>query len=192
MSLVTSDVPDKSRVRAVPASIPSPGTTSPAHEPPRGPQEEDAPMTAEHRILMVMPYRQLVEKAVAAGFRVWSIWDRNCSPGLSPRRGGPLGRAAALRLRRRGRAAPVVRETALAHDVAHVLHLGRETTMLPVAEEAHALGLAPRPRPCAASTTRRRCANCSPGTASPPFAASPSTAPHKPPRRSRSSATRPW
>jgi serine O-acetyltransferase len=37
MSLVTSDVPDKSRVRAVPASIPSPGTTSPAHEPPTGP-----------------------------------------------------------------------------------------------------------------------------------------------------------
>ncbi|MFD5496349.1 ATP-grasp domain-containing protein [Streptomyces sp. NPDC001812] len=103
-------------------------------------------MTAEHRILMVMPYRQLVEKAVAAGFRVWSIWD----PELQSRdylRDVAAHSAELLLcdfddeagLRR------LVRETALAHDVAHVLHLGRETTMLPVAEEAHALGLAPNP-----------------------------------------------
>ncbi|MZD06700.1 ATP-grasp domain-containing protein, partial [Streptomyces sp. SID5785] len=39
----------------------------------------------------------------------------------------------------------LVRETARAHDVAHVLHLGKEQTMLATAEEADALGLAVNP-----------------------------------------------
>lgn len=39
----------------------------------------------------------------------------------------------------------LVRETARAHDVAHVLHLGKESTMLPAALEADALGLALNP-----------------------------------------------
>ncbi|WP_198035149.1 ATP-grasp domain-containing protein [Streptacidiphilus rugosus] len=103
-------------------------------------------MTANHRILMVQPYRQLVEKAAAAGFQVWSIWD----PTLQSE--AYLADVAAhsadlLHVDFEDEAAlrALVRETALAHDVAHILHLGQEATMLAVVEEAEALGLAVNP-----------------------------------------------
>ncbi|NEC75237.1 ATP-grasp domain-containing protein, partial [Streptomyces rochei] len=103
-------------------------------------------MTENRRILMVQPYRQLVEKAVAAGFEVWSLWDpalqsedylRDVARHSAELLLTDFDDEAALRA--------LIRETALAHDVAHVLHLGRESTMLPAAEEAHALGLALNP-----------------------------------------------
>ncbi|WP_405871401.1 ATP-grasp domain-containing protein [Streptomyces sp. NBC_00005] len=103
-------------------------------------------MTENHRILMVQPYRQLVEKAVAAGFEVVSIWDpalqseaylRDVARHSSALLYADFADEAALRA--------LVRETALAHDVAHVLHLGKESTMLATAQEADALGLAPNP-----------------------------------------------
>ncbi|WP_199536827.1 ATP-grasp domain-containing protein [Spongiactinospora gelatinilytica] len=101
-------------------------------------------MTDDNRLLMVQPYSQLVQKAVAAGFTVYSIWD----PALqTPEYLRDVAEHSAellltdfsdvAELRR------LVRETAVARDVAHVLHLGKEQTMLPVAEEAYALGLAP-------------------------------------------------
>ncbi|MFF5705157.1 ATP-grasp domain-containing protein [Streptomyces sp. NPDC012794] len=96
------------------------------------------------RILMVMPYEQLVRKAVEAGFQVWSIWD----PALRPpdyldavaAHSRELLLAdftdeAALRA--------LVARTALEHDVQYVLHLGSEATMAPVLAEAEALGLSP-------------------------------------------------
>ncbi|MBW5484679.1 ATP-grasp domain-containing protein [Streptomyces bambusae] len=103
-------------------------------------------MTQNNRILMVQPYRQLAEKATAAGFEVYAIWDparqtraylRDVARHCVRLRLVDFADEAALRA--------LVRETATAHDVAHVLHLGQESTMLPVAEEAQALGLAVNP-----------------------------------------------
>jgi len=95
------------------------------------------------RLLMCMPYRQLVQKAAAAGFRVYSIWD----PGLeSPEHLADVAElseemvltdfADHAGLKR------LVAEMALRHDVTHVLHLGREDTQLAVCEQAEAMGLA--------------------------------------------------
>lgn len=101
---------------------------------------------APQRLLMVMPYHQLVRKAVAAGFRVWSIWDPALQepPYLDEveRHSEQLLLAdfsdeTALRA--------LIAETARAHDVDLVLHLGSEASMGPVAAEAEALGLAPNP-----------------------------------------------
>ncbi|WP_405841523.1 ATP-grasp domain-containing protein [Streptomyces sp. NBC_01518] len=103
-------------------------------------------MTENNRILMVQPYRQLVEKAVAAGFEVVSIWDPTLQTEEYLREVARHSRELlhadftdepALRT--------LIRESALAHDVAHVLHLGKESTMLPAALEADALGLALNP-----------------------------------------------
>ncbi|MCB5165693.1 ATP-grasp domain-containing protein [Streptomyces bambusae] len=101
---------------------------------------------APQRLLMVMPYHQLVRKAVAAGFRVWSIWD----PALQEpayldeveRHSEQLLLAdfsdeTALRA--------LIAETAQAHGVDLVLHLGAEASMPPVFAEAEALGLSPNP-----------------------------------------------
>ncbi len=95
---------------------------------------------------MVQPYRQLVEKAVAAGFEVVSIWDptlqtpdylREVASHSVELLHADFTDEAALRT--------LIRETARTHDVAHVLHLGKESTMLPAALEADALGLALNP-----------------------------------------------
>ncbi|WP_441246982.1 ATP-grasp domain-containing protein [Kitasatospora sp. McL0602] len=103
-------------------------------------------MTENNRLLMVQPYSQFVEKAVALGFRVWSIWDRTLQPASYLEQVEKhseemlyvdFSDEQALR--------SLVRETALARDVAYVLHLGEEATMVPVAEEAQALGLAVNP-----------------------------------------------
>ncbi|MEV6513809.1 ATP-grasp domain-containing protein [Streptomyces sp. NPDC051642] len=103
-------------------------------------------MTENNRILMVQPYRQLVEKAVAAGFEVVSIWDptlqsedylREVARDSRELLHADFTDEPALRA--------LIREAALAHDVAHVLHLGKESTMLPAALEADALGLALNP-----------------------------------------------
>lgn len=103
-------------------------------------------MTENNRILMVQPYSQFVERAVELGFRVWSIWDPTLQP-ASYLQGVEKHAEEMLyvdfsdeRALRR-----LVRETALAHDVAYVLHLGEEATMVPVAEEAEALGRAVNP-----------------------------------------------
>ncbi|MET9102237.1 ATP-grasp domain-containing protein [Streptomyces antibioticus] len=106
--------------------------------------EHTAP--ANNRLLMVQPYTQFVEKAVALGFEVWSIWDRTLQPASYLQGVEKVSKEmlwtdfsdeAALRR--------LVRETALAHDVGTLLHLGEEATMVAVAEEAEALGLALNP-----------------------------------------------
>ncbi|WP_328973781.1 ATP-grasp domain-containing protein [Streptomyces sp. NBC_00239] len=101
---------------------------------------------APQRLLMVMPYHQLVRKAVAAGFRVWSIWDPALQepPYLDEveRHSEQLllsdfSDETALRA--------LIAETARAHSIDLVIHLGSEASMPPVAAEAEALGLAPNP-----------------------------------------------
>ncbi|MDH6577347.1 ATP-grasp domain-containing protein [Kitasatospora sp. MAP5-34] len=99
-----------------------------------------------NRLLMVQPYSQFVAKAAEIGFEVWSIWD----PTLQP--ASYLAQVAQhvkemlyVDFKDEPALRRLVRETALAHDVAYVLHLGEEATMLPVAEEAEALGLAVNP-----------------------------------------------
>lgn len=103
-------------------------------------------MTSTHapqRLLMVMPYQQLVRKAVEAGFSVWSIWD----PALQkPEYLDQVAEhseellltdfkdVAGLRA--------LVAETARRNAIDVVLHLGNEDTMPPVLAEAQALGLA--------------------------------------------------
>ncbi|GAA2149077.1 hypothetical protein GCM10009760_41880 [Kitasatospora kazusensis] len=99
-----------------------------------------------NRILMVQPYSQFVERAAALGFRVWSIWDPTLQPASYLDQVAKHVEEMLLvdfsdeRALRR-----LVRETAVAHDVGYVLHLGEEATMVPVAEEAQALGVAVNP-----------------------------------------------
>ncbi len=99
-----------------------------------------------NRLLLVMPYRHFARKAVAAGFRVYSIGDpsRQSAADLAELRAYSdelmlidLGDEAALRA--------LVTETARRHRVAHVVHLGWEDTQLPACEQAHAMGLALNP-----------------------------------------------
>lgn len=94
------------------------------------------------RLLMCMPYRQFVRKAVAAGFRVFSIWDPALESAEYLEEVAELSEELVLadfddeaRLRR------LVAAMATRHDVAHVLHLGREATQSAVCEQADALGL---------------------------------------------------
>lgn len=93
---------------------------------------------------MVMPYEQLVRKAVEAGFRVWSVWD----PKL--RTAAYLDQVAAhseelLLTDFEDEAAlrALVARAAEEHRVQYVLHLGSERSMAPVVAEAEALGLSP-------------------------------------------------
>ncbi|MGW0753272.1 ATP-grasp domain-containing protein [Streptomyces sp. NPDC002587] len=99
---------------------------------------------AADRLLMVMPYSQLVRKAVEAGFTVWSIWDPS-------RREQAYLDEVALHSEEllltdfddaRGLRELIV-ETAREHGVGRVLHLGAEETMGVAAEAAEELGLAP-------------------------------------------------
>ncbi|MEV0963734.1 ATP-grasp domain-containing protein [Streptomyces sp. NPDC049910] len=110
------------------------------------PAKTEHAIPANNRLLMVQPYTQFVEKAVALGFEVWSIWDPTLQPASYLAGVEKISREmlwvdfsdeAALRR--------LVRETALAHDVGCLLHLGEEATMVAVAEEAQALGLALNP-----------------------------------------------
>ncbi|MET9529934.1 MULTISPECIES: ATP-grasp domain-containing protein [unclassified Streptomyces] len=96
------------------------------------------------RLLMVMPYHQLVRKAVDAGFRVWSVWD----PSL--RDAGYLREVARhseellfVDFSDEQALCALVEETALAHGVGHILHLGSESSMVPVVRVAERLGLSP-------------------------------------------------
>jgi biotin carboxylase len=92
---------------------------------------------------MVMPYRQLVQKAVAEGFEVHSIWDPALETPDYIEDVAKLSKSLALvDFRDEGALRRVVRELAATHAVEHVLHLGHEATQLPVCEAAHALGLA--------------------------------------------------
>ncbi len=96
-----------------------------------------------NRLLICMPYKQFVRKAVDAGFRVYSIWDPSLESAEYLQEVARLSEEMVLcdfsdetQLRH------VVATMAARHDVAHVIHLGREATQLPVCEQAHALGLA--------------------------------------------------
>ncbi|MCG5216042.1 ATP-grasp domain-containing protein [Streptosporangium soli] len=99
-----------------------------------------------NRILMVMPYRQHVRKAVAEGLEIYSIWDPTQQSGDHLEDVARLSEELTLTgsgdvavLRR------LVYETAVRKDVAHIFHLGRPATQLAVCEEARALGLSPHP-----------------------------------------------
>jgi biotin carboxylase len=96
-----------------------------------------------NRLLMCMPYRQLVHKAAAAGFRVFSIWDPALESAEYLADVAEFSAEMVLtdfgdqeELRR------LVAETAARHDPAHVLHLGSEATQLAVCEQAEVMGLA--------------------------------------------------
>ncbi|MFC1409696.1 ATP-grasp domain-containing protein [Streptacidiphilus sp. N1-12] len=98
------------------------------------------------RILMVMPYRQFLGQARAEGFSTVALWDpalespgylREVAAGAEAYLTTDFGDTAGLRR--------VVAETAAKHRVERIVHLGREETMLPVAEEAERLGLAANP-----------------------------------------------
>jgi biotin carboxylase len=105
-----------------------------------------------NRLLMCMPYRQLVQKAVDAGFRVFSIWDPALeTPEYLADVAEHSEELVLCDFRDRAGLQRLVAEMAARHDVAHVLHVGREDTQETVAEQAEALGLAPNP---AASLTR--------------------------------------
>ncbi|MGW7103931.1 ATP-grasp domain-containing protein [Streptomyces sp. NPDC054883] len=100
--------------------------------------------SAPGRLLMVMPYEQLVRKAVEAGFRVWSIWD----PALRP--AAYLDKVAAhseelalVDFEDEAALRALVARMAAENGIQHVLHLGSESSMAPVVAEAEALGLSP-------------------------------------------------
>ncbi|MFM9372926.1 ATP-grasp domain-containing protein [Streptomyces sp. Da 82-17] len=104
------------------------------------------PSRTPRRLLMVMPYHQLVRKAVAAGFEVWSIWDPSLQTDAYldevERHSEELllvdfSDAYALRA--------LIAATARAHGIDTVLHLGGEDTMGATVAEAEALGLSPNP-----------------------------------------------
>ncbi|GII02080.1 hypothetical protein [Planobispora takensis] len=109
------------------------------------------------RILMVMPDRRHVRKAVAEGLRVYAIWD----PALRGRDHledvardaeqlvlTDFADVAALRT--------LVFTTAVRRDVAHILHLGWHDTQLAVCEEARVLGMSPHPPGCLLLINDRR------------------------------------
>ncbi|WP_433241345.1 ATP-grasp domain-containing protein [Streptosporangium sp. CA-135522] len=101
---------------------------------------------ADDRLLMLMPYRQFFAKAAAEGFRIHSIWDPRYQPAAYLDEIAELSEEMILADFRDERALrALVRETARRHEVAHVLHLGKEDSQLPVCEEARSLGLAPNP-----------------------------------------------
>ncbi|MEV7724409.1 ATP-grasp domain-containing protein [Streptomyces sp. NPDC087917] len=102
------------------------------------------PFHSADRLLMVMPYEQLVRKAVDAGFRVWSIWD----PAL--RGADYLAQVAAhsedlalVDFEDEAALRALIARTARENDIRYVLHLGSESSMAPVLAEAEALGLSP-------------------------------------------------
>ena len=95
---------------------------------------------------MVMPYRQFLGQARAEGIGTVALWDpalespaylRDVAAGAEAYLTTDFGDTAGLRR--------VVAETAARHRVDRIVHLGREETMLPVAEEAERLGLAANP-----------------------------------------------
>lgn len=101
---------------------------------------------ANNRLLLVMPYRDHARKAVAAGFRAYSICDpaRQRRDDLAELHAHSaelvhtdLGDATGLRR--------LVTELARRHRVAHVVHLGWEDTHLPAALAARELGIALNP-----------------------------------------------
>lgn len=95
------------------------------------------------RLLMCMPYRQLVRKAAAAGFRVFSIWDPALESAEYLADVAELSEEMVLTdFGDQGELRRLVAELAARHDVAHVLHLGSEATQLAVCEQAEAMGLA--------------------------------------------------
>ncbi|EFL19176.1 ATP-grasp domain-containing protein [Streptomyces sp. C] len=96
------------------------------------------------RLLMVMPYEQLVRKAVEAGFEVWSIWDPALrTPEYLDKVAAHSRELALVDFGDEAALRALVAELAHEHDVQHVLHLGSEATMAPVLAEAEALGLSP-------------------------------------------------
>jgi biotin carboxylase len=99
-----------------------------------------------NRIVMVMPYRQLVRKAVAAGFRVWAIWDSATLAADARAEIESLAeRLVLIDFADQEGLLGAVKDLVVSADAGHVVHLGREETMVAVAEEAEALGVAPNP-----------------------------------------------
>ena len=81
------------------------------------------------RLLMCMPYRQFVRKAAAEGFRIYSIWDPCLESEAYLEEVAELSEELRLAdFRDEAGLRRAVAETAARHDVAHVLHFGREQT----------------------------------------------------------------
>lgn len=98
------------------------------------------------RLLMCMPYRQLIAKATAAGFRVYSIWDPALESADYLQEVADLsGELALVSFQDEPALRRTVTRMATRHDVARILHLGSEAAQLAVAQEATRLGLAVNP-----------------------------------------------
>ncbi|WP_308346559.1 phosphoribosylglycinamide synthetase [Streptomyces sp. ISL-66] len=99
------------------------------------------------RLLMVMPYEELVRKAVEAGFRVWSIWDPKLRPAAYLDRVAANSEELALAdFDDEAALRALVARMAEENCVQHVLHLGGDQSgPAPVPAgaraEAEALGL---------------------------------------------------
>src|SRR5437764_1135114 len=105
--------------------------------------ERSGPMT---RLLMVMPYRQLIRKAREEGFWVCSVWDARLESAEYLREAEALSDAFHLAdFRDHAALKRLLRELAVAHDVSLVHHLGREDSMEPVYQAAEELGMALNP-----------------------------------------------
>jgi biotin carboxylase len=92
-------------------------------------------------IVMVMPYRQLVQKAREEGLRVCSIWDPALQSADYLRDVEAVSdEFVTTDFARTRELKDLVRTIAHRHDARWVYHLGREDSMLPVYEVAEELG----------------------------------------------------
>ncbi|MEV5437277.1 phosphoribosylglycinamide synthetase [Streptomyces sp. NPDC052682] len=103
----------------------------------------------DKRLLLVLPRYQLVRKAVAAGFDVWSLWDPRLIDAPSLRRVADASHELLLtdHSDEQGLRA-LVGATVRRHGIGHVVHLGADDPLdlvLPALEEAWRLGRAPNP-----------------------------------------------
>ncbi|MHC0430262.1 ATP-grasp domain-containing protein [Streptomyces sp. O3] len=107
---------------------------------------------APQRLLMVMPHRRLVRKAVTAGFGVWSVWDPSLRDDAYLDEVEFLSQELLLAdFSDEHALRALIRETAGTHGVDEVVHLGVDATLPTVSTEAERLGLALNP----AKTLRR-------------------------------------
>ncbi|WNI18846.1 ATP-grasp domain-containing protein [Actinacidiphila sp. ITFR-21] len=138
----SAPAPD-SALAPTPAPVPAPTPASvPASVPAPTPASVTASADDRPRLLMVMPYRQFVRKAKAAGFWVGAIWDTRLE---TPDYLDDVRELADVFVLTDFRDEELLRDTvrtvATEHHASVIYHIGREETMVSayeVAEELHA------------------------------------------------------
>jgi hypothetical protein len=101
---------------------------------------------SKNRLLLVMPYHQLVRKATEAGFRVWSVWDpRMPEADFLPQVAEASEELLLTSFADEAGLRRLVAQVSVRCRVGTVLHCGSGMSVLPVAEEAWRLGLSPNP-----------------------------------------------